>query len=130
MSKQDKFFTKVRLETKDAKLTAVNIYGTNLITGDANGFITTYEITDKKKLNQVAQKSLKSKIDKILIPPERKIAFILSGGEVYFYNLPSLSFSKSLIKDKNAQDIYINVDDPNCDNMLLVVTKKKKNKVI
>ena len=129
MSKQDKFFTKVRLETKDAKLTAVNIYGTNLITGDANGFITTYEITDKKKLNQVAQKSLKSKIDKILIPPERKIAFILSGGEVYFYNLPSLSFSKSLIKDKNAQDIYINVDDPNCDNMLLVVTKKKKIKL-
>ena len=129
MSKQDKFFTKVKLDSKDTKITAVNIIGTNLITGDANGNITTYEITDKRKLNQVAQKTLKGKIEKILIPPERKIAFILSGGEVFFFNLPSLSYSKSLIKDKNASDIFINTDDPNCDNMLLVVNKKKKIKL-
>ena len=64
-------------------------------------------------------------MEKILIPPERKIAFILSGGEVYFFNLPSLSYSKSLIKGKNGSDIFINVNEPNCDNMLLVVNKKK-----
>ena len=50
MSKQDKFFTKVRLWTSDTKLTAVNIVGTNLITGDEKGQINTYEISDKKKI--------------------------------------------------------------------------------
>jgi len=64
-----------------------------------------------------------------LIPPNRKIAFILCGGEITFFNLPSLSYFKTLIKDKNSADIFINIDDPKCDNMLLVVNKKKRIKV-
>ena len=129
MSKQDKFFTKVRLWTSDTKLTAVNIVGTNLITGDEKGQINTYEISDKKKLLPVAKANLKGKIEKILIPPNRKIAFVLSGGEITFYNLPNLSYFKSLLKDKNASDIFINIDDPKYDNMLLVLNKKKRIKI-
>ena len=128
MSKKDKFFTKVKIGTLDPKLTAINISGKHLITGDVNGFLTTYEIGDKK-LIQVKQVSLKNKVDKILVPPNKKIAFILSEGEIYFYNLPTLSFSQLLIKDKNYSDIFINIDDPKCDNMLLVLTKRKKIKL-
>ena len=128
MSKKDKFFTKVKIGTQDIKLTAVNISGKHLITGQSSGELTTYEIGDKK-LIEVSQKSLKKNIDKILIPPNKKIAFVLCEGEIYFYNLPSLSFSQLLIKDKNYSDIFINLDDPKCDNMLLVLTKRKKIKL-
>ena len=129
MSKQDKFFTKVNLFTNDTRITAINIIGTTLITGDEKGVINTYEINDKKGLVSLSKTNLKSKIDKILIPPNRKIAFILCGGEITFFNLPSLSYFKTLIKDKNSADIFINIDDPKCDNMLLVVNKKKRIKV-
>ena len=128
MSKKDKFFTKVKIGSLDPKLTAINISGKHIITGESNGNLTTYEIGDKK-LTQVCQKQLKSKIEKILVPPNKKIAFVLSEGEINFYNLPSLSFSKSLIKDKSYSDIFINIDDPKCDNMLLVLTKRKKIKL-
>ena len=128
MSKKDKFFTKVKIGSLDPKLTAINIFGKNIITGESNGNLTTYEIGDKKVV-QVNQKQLKNKIDKILIPPNKKIAFVLSEGEIFFYNLPSLSFSQLLIKDKNYSDIFINIDDPKCDNMLLVLTKRKKIKL-
>ena len=128
MSKKDKFFTKVKIGTQDIKLTAVNISGKHLITGQSSGELTTYEIGDKK-LIEVSQKSLKKNIDKILIPPNKKISFVLCEGEIYFYNLPSLSFSQLLIKDKNYSDIFINLDDPKCDNMLLVLTKRKKIKL-
>ena len=67
---------------------------------------------------QVNQKQLKNKIEKILKTPNKKISFVLSEGKIYFYNLPSLSFSQSLIKDKNYS--VINIDEPKCDNMLLV----------
>ena len=129
MSKKDKFFTKVRIDEKEEKITAVNIFETNLITGDVNGNLMTYKIQDKKKLQPTAKKSLKNKIEKILIPPNKKIAFVLSGGEVFYCNLPSLSTIKSLIKEKNIVDIFLNIDDPNCDNMILLLTKKKKIKI-
>ena len=129
MSKQDKFFTKVKLGSSETKITAINIWGTNLITGDEKGVLITYEISEKKKLVEVNRTNLKNKIDKIIIPPNRKIAFVLSGGEVIYYNLPSLSYSKSLVKDKNVADMYINTVDPKYDNMLLVITKKKKLKL-
>ena len=129
MSKKDKFFTKVRIDDKEEKITAVNIFETNLITGDANGNLVTYKILDKKKLQQSARHTLKNKIEKILIPPNKKIAFVLSGGEVFYCNLPSLSSVKSLIKEKNIADIFLNIDDPNCDNMILCLTKRKKIKI-
>ena len=129
MSKHDKFFTKVKLGSNETRITAVNIIGTNLITGDEKGTIITYEISDKKGLVQLSKTNIKNKIDKILIPPNKKIAFVLSGGEITFFNLPSLSYFKTLIKDKNCADIFINIDDPKCDNMLLVINKKKRIKV-
>ena len=69
MSKQDNFFTKVKIDDKE-KITAVNILGRELITGDSSGLVCTYKIFDKQKLqltNKVTVGQGKAKIDKILI---------------------------------------------------------------
>ena len=127
MSKKDKFFNKVKLGEKESKITAAAISEKHLITGEVNGTVTCYEILNKK-VNPVKEQSGKNKIDKILIPPNRKIAFILTGGEVILGNIPSFSNYKQLIK-KDVADMYINTDDPQCDNILLVITKRKKVKL-
>ena len=110
MSKKDKFFNKVKLGEKESKITAAAISEKHLITGEVNGTVTCYEILNKK-VNPVKEQSGKNKIDKILIPPNRKIAFILTGGEVILGNIPSFSNYKQLIK-KDVADMYINTDDP------------------
>ena len=128
MSKQDKFFTKVKLFEKETKITASAILEKMLITGDMGGVITSYKIIDRK-LDRIAEHSLKGKIDKILIPSNRKIAFILSGGEIHVCDLPKLDNFRQIIKGKDFIDIYLNIDDPQCDNILLTITKKKRIKL-
>ena len=97
MSKQDKFFTKVKLFEKETKITASAILEKILITGDNGGTITSYKIIDRK-LDRIAEHSIKGKIDKILIPSNRKIAFILSGGEIHVADLPKLDNFRQIIK--------------------------------
>ena len=126
MSKQNKFFTKVLFTLKEKKITAVNIIETYLILGDETGSIYTYEITDTKGLVPVSQAKLNSKIDKILIPPNTKITLVLCSGEVNFFDIPFLSFNKTLIKDKNLHDIFIKDDTSKHNNEFLVVNKKKR----
>ncbi len=131
MSKQDNFFTKVKIDDKE-KITAVNILGRELITGDSSGLVCTYKIFDKQKLqltNKVIVGQGKAKIDKILIIASSKIAIVLSGGEVTCYNFPNLSPCRAGIKDKNITDIYINVDDQEYRKHLLTINKKKKIKI-
>ena len=128
MSKQDKFFTKVKLFEKEVKITASAISDKLLITGDNGGTITSYKIIDRK-LDRVGEHSLKGKMDKILIPSNRKVALILSGGEIHVGDLPKFENFKQIIKGKDNIDVYLNIDDPQCDNILLTITKKKKVKL-
>ena len=46
----EKLFNKTKLATKDVNVTAVDISGRNLITGESNGTLTVYEIKQKQFL--------------------------------------------------------------------------------
>jgi len=76
---QVKFFTKVKLQEIPSSISCFNIFGTDIITGDEKGVITTYQ-TSKNKLTKVKETSLKSKIEKIFVPLHLKIALVLAGG--------------------------------------------------
>ena len=129
MSKQDKFFTKVKLYEEESKITAIEISEKMLVIGYENGILSCYEIKDGNKLLKTNQQNLKNKIDKIIIPQNIKIAFILTGGEIYIADIPTLGNFKPLIKAKDFCDIYINKEDPQYDNVLLTINKKRKIKL-
>ena len=129
MSKQDKFFTKVKLYEEESKITAIEISEKMLVIGYENGILSCYEIKDGNKLLKTNQQNLKNKIDKIIIPQNIKIAFILTGGEIYIADIPTLGDFKPLIKAKDFCDIYINKEDPQYDNVLLTINKKRKIKL-
>ena len=129
MSNQNKFFNKKKLDTKNVTITAVNISGMNLVTGDEKGVLGVYEISKSNKLVPVKEINLKSKIEKICVPPNRKIAFVLAGGDVYYTNLPKMDNTQALFKTKDITNVFINKEDQNLENMLLVMYKKKKTKI-
>ena len=100
-----------------------------LVIGYESGLLSCYEIKDGNKLFKTNQKNLKNKIDKIIIPQNIKIAFILCGGEIHIADIPTLDNFKLLIKSKDFYDIYINKEDPQFDNILLTINKKRKIKL-
>ena len=124
MSKE-KLFNKIKLETMNINITAVNISGRNVIIGEENGNLTAFEIK-KNKLLEVSKVKLKSKIEKICIPITKKIAFILCGGDVYFVNLPKLENPQSLFISKDIVGIFLNLEDLIYENMFMVLEKKTK----
>ena len=129
MSKQNKFFNQKELDTKNAKISSVssvNISGKNLITGDEKGNLRTYEISEDNKLNLSKEVNLKSKIEKICIPENRRIAFILSGGDIHYTNIPNMDNTKALFNSRDIVGLYLNKDDPKFENSILVMQKKDK----
>ena len=57
---EPKFFNKIKIsELKDIKITAINAYKDQLIIGDAEGNVQTYEITSKNKLNETGRTNIK-----------------------------------------------------------------------
>ena len=134
MSSKNKFFSKKNIDPKDANITgitAVNISDRNLITGDEKGNIVTYEFSKNDTLIEVRKENLsqKAKIDKIIIHPSKKNAFVLVGGEVFYANLPSLSKLAPLFKSKDFVNIFVNNEDQKYENYLLTLNKKKKIKM-
>ena len=129
MSSQNKFFNKKKLDTKNVNISAVNISGMNLITGDEKGALCCYEISKSNRLVLVKELNLKSRIEKICVPPNRKIAFVLAGGDVHFTNLPKMDNFQSLFRAKDITGVFINKEDQNLENMLLVMYKKKKTRI-
>ena len=124
MSKEN-LFTKKKLDTKNIKITAINISGRNLITGDDKGNLTIYEIK-KNQLNIITEKKLNSKIEKICVPKASKIAFILSGGDIYFTNLPKGDTIQSLFNSNYIANIFLNMEEKKFENMFLILNKKSK----
>ena len=122
---QEKLFNQIKLESKKANITAVNIIGRNLITGENNGTINVYEIK-KNKLLPVSEAKMQSKIEKICVPPDQKVAFVLSGGNVFFINVPKIENPQPLFQGKEIADIYFNCDDKKYKNMFLTIEKKGK----
>ena len=96
---EPKFFNKIKIsELKDIKVSAITSFKDQLIIGDNEGNVQTYEINAKNKLNETGKINLKNKIDQILKSPKRNICFILSSGELLSLNLPTLNNKTQLIK--------------------------------
>ena len=126
---EPKFFNKIKIsELKDIKITAINAYKDQLIIGDAEGNVQTYEITSKNKMNETGKINIKNKVDQILKSPIRNLCFILCSGEVLYLNLPSLNNRTQLIKT-GIEKIYVNPYNKEFENQIMTVNKKKKLKI-
>jgi hypothetical protein len=117
-------------EFPQRNITSVVDYNDHVITGDSLGNIITFK-REKTKLVQIHQIQLKSKIENLIIMENMNILLVLSGGNIFIYEL--LSFKDNSPKDsdkesKDLKDIYkIAVNkNPQNENEILIVTKKKK----
>ena len=109
MSSTNKFFIKKSINPKEGNIsgiTAVNICDRHLITGDEKGNVVTYEFGQNDILNKIKETNLKSRIEKILVYPNRKLAFILVGGEVYCVKIPLMQNVQSILKTKDTVNIF------------------------
>ena len=132
MSSTNKFFIKKSINPKEGNIsgiTAVNICDRHLITGDEKGNVVTYEFGQNDILNKIKETNLKSRIEKILVYPNRKLAFILVGGEVYCVKIPLMQNVQSILKTKDTVNIFFNNEESCYENFLLVLNKKKKLKM-
>ena len=132
MSTQNKFFIKKNIDPKEGNITgitAVNICEKHLITGDEKGNLIIYEFGQNDKLNKIKETSFKSKIDKILVIPSNKISYVLVGGEIYFVKLPQMQLIQNLFKSKDIVNAFLNEEQSNYKNYILVINKKKKLKL-
>ena len=115
-------FSKKRLGAKNINITTVDIYDKNLIIGDDKGNIIIYQLK-KSELKTLKEFKLESKIDKICISHDKKIAFILSGGNVHYISLLKLEELKPLLQSNDIALIYVNLEDENHFNSLLAIHK-------
>ena len=123
---ESKFFNKIKLsELKDIKISAINAYKDHLIIGDVSGNIQIYEITSKNKLNEISKQNFKNKIEQIIKSPNKNICYILSSGELFSLNLPTLDNKTQLIKT-GIEKIYINPYNKENENQIMTINKKKK----
>ena len=124
----EKLYNQKKLETKKENITAVDIFERNLLTGDDQGKLTLYNIkTDNLAI--IKETKFHSKIDKICIPPTLKIAFIQSGNEIFFVNIPKIDNPQSLFKIKDVENFYLNLEDPKYEKAILVLHKNTKFRI-
>ena len=124
-----KFFKKIQIsDLKDTKITAITSFKKSIIVGDINGGIYSYEINSKNKLIQRGEIITKNKIEQILSFKNSNLCFILSSGELLSANLPSLNNKTQLIKS-GIEKIFINSNNKEYQNQIIVITKKKKLKI-
>ena len=131
MSSQSKFFTQKNIDPKEGNLSvisAVNMNDKYLITGNENGVLVSYEF-GQDRLYKNQEITFKSRIEKILLPPSIKVAFVLVGGEIYYVQIPLMKEITSLFKKETVTAAFLNNDDPDFQNMILVMFKKKKLKL-
>ena len=129
MSNQNKFFNKKNIDPKNSNITsitAVNICDKHLITGDDKGNLITYEFSQNDTLNKINELNppFKSKVEKIIVHATRKIAFVLSGGEVYFVKMPLMQIVQPVFKAKDIINVFLNKDEPSFESLILILTKK------
>jgi hypothetical protein len=133
MSSQSKFFIQKNIDPKEGNIsgiTAVNINDRYLITGNGDGILTTYQY-GQDKLSKIQDYNFKSKIEKILVPSNPKAAFILAGTEVHYVQIPLMKEISNLFKkEQPVYGVFLNNDDPNCKNMILIMIMVKKKRAL
>ena len=111
-------------------ITSIVDYYQNIIIGDSNGNVRVYK-RENSKLTEFQSFQLKPKIEKLIIIPEENILYILSGVNLYFYELQTFHERKIKDSDKESKDfkeiakIYQN-QNPKNKNDLMIISKKKK----
>ena len=124
------FDSELLKEFPKTNITSIVDYKENIIIGDSSGFIWGYK-KENYKLIEYYQKQLKSKIDKLIAIPDLDILYILSGGNFYYYSLPSFVDKSPKESDKESKDLkdIAKVTENKCPknrNELLLINKKKK----
>ena len=69
---------------------------------------------------------LESQIEKICISHNKKLVFILSGGNIFYINLLILDELKPFLQTNVIAMAFVNLNDENYLNALLGVHKNKK----
>ncbi len=111
-------------------ITSIAEYNKNIITGDSSGQIKEYK-KEGSKFVEFNHYQLKSKIDKLIVVEDLNILYILSGGNLFLYDLPSFVDKSPKETDKESKDfkeiakIFENQGQKNR-NEIMIITKKKK----
>ena len=124
------FETEFAQEFPRENITSIADYNQNILTGNSSGIIKAYK-KENSKLEETNHIELKSKIDKLVVVAELDILYVLSGGNLYLYNLPSFNDKTPKDSDKESKDLkdivkIIENQDPKNKQDLMIITKKKK----
>ena len=124
------FETEFDQEFPKESITSIADYNQNILTGNSSGIIKAYK-KENSKLEETNHIELKSKIDKLVVVAELDILYVLSGGNLYLYNLPSFNDKTPKDSDKESKDLkdivkIIENQDPKNKQDLMIITKKKK----
>jgi hypothetical protein len=66
-----------------------------------------------------------------LVPSNPKAAFILAGTEVHYVQIPLMKEISNLFKkEQPVYGVFLNNDDPNCKNMILIMIMVKKKRAL
>ena len=111
-------------------ITSIAEYNKNIITGDSSGQVKEYK-KEGSKFVEFNHYQLKSKIDKLIVVEDLNILYILSGGNLFLYDIPSFVDKSPKETDKESKDfkdiakIFEN-QGPKNRNEIMIITKKKK----
>ena len=112
-------------------ITSISDYYQKIIIGDSLGFVRAYK-RENSKLVEIHSFQLKSKIDKLITIPEENILYILSGGNLLFYELQTFHDRGPKESDKESKDfkdiakIYQN-QNPNRSGRCLPVSEHSRS---
>ena len=115
---------------QNINITSLVEYDKNIIIADSSGVIGAYKKDGKKYVNY-KHIQLKARIDKLIVISDLNILYILSGGNLLIYDLPTFVDKSPKDSDKESKDfkdiskIFEN-KDPKNKGEILVITKKKK----
>lgn len=129
-SEQGIFQNKLRLEINDYKLCAIDCLENFLVIGDDKGNISSYQISQTGHLTLDYEHFVaKGKIEHIKCLPHLNLVYVVVGGCLYGYQLPRLDMKfKFESKDLGPINLIVLNGHPNCNNQVLIVSKKKKIK--
>jgi hypothetical protein len=124
------FQNKLRSEINDYKLCAIDSLDNFIVIGDEKGNILSYQINQNGILAlDYEQFVAKGKIDQIKCLPNLNLVYVVLGGCLYGYQLPRLDLKfKFESKDLGAIHLIALNGHQNCQNQVLIVSKKRKVK--
>ena len=116
------------------KISALALFDDTVIVGDEHGTAKLYTLSTKNKqisFEKGKEENLgKNKIENIICIDSLHVAFFLAGQKIYIYTMPGLTNRNP--KEKSNEQIIRIANNLHKDhlNEILIVTKKKKIKIL